>query len=116
MRLHARSHALTHRGFWRLLVVREGRSPTFVPLPAPAGSAPDAARVWQPGTMAGVPAETWFVRLGSGGGGAAAAAAAAAGAGAAAEEAVGMDLAQVRGLVCMCVCVLLALCLCLVGV
>ena len=33
---HQPCHTSSHRGFWRLLVVREGRDPSFLPLPAVA--------------------------------------------------------------------------------
>ena len=46
----------SNAGFWRLLVVREGRAKVFLPLPGEASPA-------SPATLADVPLERWIVRL-----------------------------------------------------
>ena len=60
----------SNSGFWRMLLVREGRAATFLPLPLPAGgeAAPAATNAnanatVAPARLADVPLERWLVRL-----------------------------------------------------
>lgn len=70
---------VSHAGFWRLLVVREGREHTFLPLPAAAAGGDGGAAASGGGgglltgcAMADVPVERWAVPVAADGADAAA--------------------------------------------